>query len=65
MGIHLSAPFFESIHYKSGDFDGDGRVSVGDAFWYAVMNDPCTQKGMQEPQIFYEDLNPMNTYLDV
>jgi len=65
-GSEFPIYFFKAFYDKSGDFDGDGRVSIGDAFWYAAMNDQhVMHKGLQEPQIFYEDLNPMTTYLDV
>ncbi|MGC9310704.1 MAG: hypothetical protein ACP5E4_03190 [Candidatus Aenigmatarchaeota archaeon] len=63
-GSYFTKNFFGAICEKYGDFDNDGRVSIGEAFWYAVLNDPCTKKGWQEPQIFYGDINPMTTYLD-
>jgi len=64
-GNTFASPFFQAFLGKKGDLDGDGRVSIGDAFMYAVTNDPCSQNNSQTPQIYSGEINPYTVYLDI
>jgi hypothetical protein len=57
--------FFGAFEYKMGDLDGDGRVSIGEAFNYAITNDYFTQHNIVTPQIYSEEINPYTVYLDI
>lgn len=54
---------------KSADKDGNGKVSLEEAVYYAAENDPWSKKrsGIKvffpEPQIYYEDIDPSKVFL--
>ncbi|MDP2909023.1 MAG: caspase family protein [Nanoarchaeota archaeon] len=55
---------------KSADNDGNGKVSLEEAVYYATEKDPWSKKykGIKswfpEPQIYYEDVDPSKVFLN-
>ena len=62
---HFTDYFFNAFRDKAGDLDGDGRISLGEAFNYAITNDHYTQHNIVTPQIYSEGINPYTVYLDI
>lgn len=43
--------FFGAFRDSEADLNGDGKVSIGEAFDYAEEADVCARRGMQKPQL--------------
>ena len=59
--------FFRAWQYiQCSDANGDGRVSVKEAYDYARENDLAAKKGEQFPRMFYQikEMNPAEVFLD-
>ncbi len=54
--------FFNSFNYAVGDMNGDGLVSIEEAFNYALRHDMFALRGMQHPMIV-SDLSPGRIFL--
>lgn len=61
-GNTFTKAFFAAWKDKSADKNNDKRISIKEAFDYAVKNDDYTKEGLQKPQMI-SDLNPEDIFL--
>jgi hypothetical protein len=61
-GSEFPGGYIEAFSTATADSDGDGAISVGEAYQYAWDNDAARLSGLSFPQIDPTSLNPSNVF---